>query len=377
MEYRQLGNSGLKVSALTLGTMTFGGQGGFAKVGAIALAEARRLIDLVADAGVNLIDTADVYSGGLAEEIIGEAMGGKRKPGMLIATKARFTMGPGPNDKGLSRWHLIRACEASLKRLRTDVIDLYQVHEWDGLTPLEETMEALDSLVRAGKVRYVGCSNFSGWHVMKAMEIARREGRIPFVSQQIHYTLQAREAEYELIPISIDQKLGVLVWSPLAGGLLAASIGATRRRRRHAADRRLEGAADRRREQAVEHRRRTRRRRRCAQGLGGADRARLAARTPRHYHDRHRRAHRGANPRQPRLRRRQVDGAGASAARQGQPADAHLPLLAPGVDGERPARRRRSLADRTLSELRRAILPRKAGEGDRASARWRGQAPLR
>jgi aryl-alcohol dehydrogenase-like predicted oxidoreductase len=221
MEYRQLGNSGLKISELSLGTMTFGGQGGFARVGAVSLAEARRLIDLVADAGVNLIDTADVYSDGLAEKILGEAMGAKRPPGMLIASKARFTMGPGPNDKGLSRWHLIRAAEASLKRLRTDVIDLYQVHQWDGLTPLEETLEALDNLVRAGKVRYVGCSNFSGWHVMKALEIARREGRIPFVSQQIHYTLQAREAEYELIPISIDQKLGVLVWSPLAGGLLS------------------------------------------------------------------------------------------------------------------------------------------------------------
>ena len=197
-------------------------QGPFAKVGnASGSTTCAALIDLVADAGVNLIDTADVYSGGGSEELIGEAMGGKRKPGMLIATKARFPMGPGPNDRGLSRWHLIEACEASLKRLRTDVIDLYQVHQWDGQTPLEETMEALDSLVRAGKVRYVGCSNFSGWHVMKAMEVARRDGRIPFVSQQIHYTLQAREAEYELIPISLDQKLGVLVWSPIAGGLLS------------------------------------------------------------------------------------------------------------------------------------------------------------
>ena len=145
----------------------------------------------------------------------------KRKPGMLIATKARFPMGEGPNDRGLSRWHLIRECEASLKRLRTDVIDLYQVHQWDGLTPLEETMEALDSLVRSGKVRYVGCSNWSGWHMMKAMEVARRDGRIPFVSEQIHYTLQAREAEYELIPVALDQKLAVLVWSPIAGGLLS------------------------------------------------------------------------------------------------------------------------------------------------------------
>jgi aryl-alcohol dehydrogenase-like predicted oxidoreductase len=204
-----------------MGTMTFGGKGAFAKVGDVSLAEARRLIDLVADAGVNLIDTADIYSAGAAESMLGEAMGGKRKPGMLIATKARFPTGEGPNEAGLSRWHLIRACEASLKRLRTDVIDLYQVHQWDGVTPLEETLEALDSLVRAGKVRYIGCSNFSGWHVMKAMEIARRDGRIPFVSQQIHYTLQAREAEYELIPIALDQKLGVLVWSPLAGGLLS------------------------------------------------------------------------------------------------------------------------------------------------------------
>ena len=228
MEYRQLGNSGLKVSVLTMGTMTFGGKGNSAKVGNVQLDEVRKFIDMVADAGVNLIDTANVYSNGVSEELIGEAMGGKRKPGMLIATKARFPMGAGPNDRGLSRWHLIRECEASLKRLRTDVIDLYQVHQWDGLTPLEETMEALDSLVRSGKVRYIGCSNFSGWHVMKAMEAARRDGRIPFVSEQIYYTLQAREAEYELLPIAIDQKLGVLVWSPLAGGSSAASIAATR-----------------------------------------------------------------------------------------------------------------------------------------------------
>ena len=221
MEYRRLGNSGLKVSALTLGTMTYGGRGNFAKVGSGGVAEVARAIDLCADHGVNLIDTADIYSLGYCEELIGEATGGKLKDGMLIATKARFPMGKGPNDQGLSRHHLIRACEASLKRLRIETIDLYQLHERDGQTPLEETMEALGCLVRAGKVRYVGCSNFSGWHVMKAMEIARRDGRIPFVSQQIHYTLQAREAEYELIPISLDQGLGVMVWSPLAGGLLS------------------------------------------------------------------------------------------------------------------------------------------------------------
>jgi aryl-alcohol dehydrogenase-like predicted oxidoreductase len=221
MEYRQLGNSGLKVSAIALGTMTIGGAGGFSKVGNVGLAEARRMVDIAIEAGVNLIDTANVYSAGASEETVGEIFNGKRKGGVLLATKARFPMGEGPNDRGLSRWHLIRECEASLKRLRTDVIDLYQVHQWDGLTPLEETMEALDSLVRSGKVRYVGCSNWSGWHMMKAMEVARRDGRIPFVSEQIHYTLQAREAEYELIPVALDQKLAVLVWSPIAGGLLS------------------------------------------------------------------------------------------------------------------------------------------------------------
>jgi aryl-alcohol dehydrogenase-like predicted oxidoreductase len=221
MEYRQLGRSGLKISVLTMGTMTMGGKGGFAKVGNVGLDEARRQIDLCLDAGVNLIDTADIYSTGASEEIIGEALGGQRKAGVLIASKARFPMGEGPNDRGLSRYHLVRACEASLKRLRTDVIDLYQVHEWDGLTPLEETLEALDTLVAQGKIRYIGCSNYSGWHIMKALGISEREHRQRFISQQIHYTLEAREAEYELIPISLDQGLGVLVWSPLAGGLLS------------------------------------------------------------------------------------------------------------------------------------------------------------
>ncbi len=221
MEMRLLGRSGLKVSVLTMGTMTFGGKGGFSKVGGAELPEVKRQIDLCIDAGVNFIDTANVYSGGESESLIGDALGGKRKNGLLVATKARFPMGEGPNDRGLSRYHLIQAAEASLKRLKTDVIDLYQVHQWDGQTPLEETLEALDSLVRAGKVRYIGCSNYSGWHIMKAMEIARRDRRIPFVSQQIHYTLEAREAEYELVPISIDQGLGILSWSPIAGGLLS------------------------------------------------------------------------------------------------------------------------------------------------------------
>jgi aryl-alcohol dehydrogenase-like predicted oxidoreductase len=169
---------------------------------------------------VNLIDTADIYSFGLAEEIVGEALESRRDR-VLIATKARMSMGEGPNDAGLSRQHLIEACEASLRRLRTDHIDLYQVHEWDGQTPLEETLEALDGLVRAGKVRYVGCSNYTGWQLLKALGVSDSRGYQRFVSEQIYYSLQAREAEYELVPAAIDQGLGVLVWSPLAGGLLS------------------------------------------------------------------------------------------------------------------------------------------------------------
>jgi aryl-alcohol dehydrogenase-like predicted oxidoreductase len=221
MEHRQLGRSGLRVSALGLGTMTFGGRGAFAKTGSTGVEGARRLVDMCLDAGVDLVDTADVYSQGLCEEIVGEALAdGGRRERVVLATKARFKMGDGPNDAGLSRHHLIAACEASLRRLRTDRIDLYQLHEWDGQTPLEETLEALDALVRAGKVRYVGASNYSGWHLMKALGIAERRLLPRLVSQQIHYTLQAREAEYELVPVAIDQGLGVLVWSPLAGGLL-------------------------------------------------------------------------------------------------------------------------------------------------------------
>ncbi|MBB6485050.1 aldo/keto reductase [Rhizobium lusitanum] len=221
MEYRLLGRSGLKVSTITMGTMTFGGVGWAKATGDLGVKEAKKLVDMCVDAGVNLLDTADVYSQGASEEIIGEIIGGPRKNGVLIATKARFSMGPGVNDAGSSRLHLIKACEASLKRMKTDVIDLYQLHEWDGQTPLEETMEALDTLVRQGKVRYIGCSNFSGWHIMKALGVSERDKRERFVSQQIHYTLEARDAENELVPVSIDQGLGILVWSPLAAGLLS------------------------------------------------------------------------------------------------------------------------------------------------------------
>jgi aryl-alcohol dehydrogenase-like predicted oxidoreductase len=236
MEYRQLGRSGLKVSTLTLGTMTFGGRGKFAKTGSIDVVGAQRLIDIAAEAGINLIDTANVYSMGVAEEIVGEALGDKRER-MLIATKARMNLG-GPNEGGTSRFHIIRECEKSLKRLRTDRIDLYFMHEWDGQTPLEETLEALDTLIRSGKVRYIGCSNYSAWHLMKALGVSDRLGYQRFVSQQIHYSLQAREAEYELVPVAIDQGVGILVWSPLAGGLLS---GKYRRDNRPKEGRHFEG----------------------------------------------------------------------------------------------------------------------------------------
>jgi aryl-alcohol dehydrogenase-like predicted oxidoreductase len=220
MNYRQLGRSGLRVSCLSLGTMTFGGRGVFGKVGATQSTEARRQVDLCLDAGVNLIDTADVYSDGLSEEIVGEAIRGRRDR-LLVATKVRMSMGSGANSAGLSRQHLIEGCEASLRRLGVDHIDLYQVHEWDGQTPVEETLEALDLLVRSGKVRYVGCSNFTGWQLAKSLGVAERRGLPRYISQQIYYSLQAREAEYELVPAGLDQGVGVMVWAPLAGGLLS------------------------------------------------------------------------------------------------------------------------------------------------------------
>jgi aryl-alcohol dehydrogenase-like predicted oxidoreductase len=206
-----------------MGTMTFGGKGGFASVGSTGVEEARRQVDQCVDAGVNLIDTADVYSAGLAEDILGEVLRGRRDE-VLVATKVRMPMGDGPNDAGLSRHHVVAGCEASLRRLGTDHIDLYQVHEWDGVTPLEETLEALDLLVQQGKVRYVGASNYAGWQIMKALGTADRLGLPRFVSQQIYYSLQSRDAEYELIPSAVDQGLGVLVWSPLAGGLLSGKF---------------------------------------------------------------------------------------------------------------------------------------------------------
>ncbi|AEV99220.1 aldo/keto reductase [Niastella koreensis] len=222
MEYRILGRSGLKVSAITLGTMTFGGAGKFASVGNVDVPLGRTIVDYCIEQGVNLIDTANIYSAGLSEEIIGEILNGRRPGNVLIASKARMPLGTGaPNDEGFSRYHIIQECEKSLKRLRTDVIDIYYMHQWDGLTPLDEMLEALDTLVKQGKIRYIGCSNFSGWHTMKALHTSTAHNYQRFVTQQIHYSLEAREAEYELLPVGIDQGLGALIWSPLAGGLLS------------------------------------------------------------------------------------------------------------------------------------------------------------
>jgi aryl-alcohol dehydrogenase-like predicted oxidoreductase len=220
MDYRQLGRSGLRISTITLGTMGWGGQGWAKAVGDLGVDEARRQIDLARAAGVNLIDTADVYSDGRSEEILGQALGSERE-NVLIATKVRMPMGDGPNDAGLSRHHIIRGAEASLRRIGTDYIDLYQVHEWDGHTPLDETLSALDHLVQSGKVRYLGASNYAGWQLMKALSVSERHDYQRFVSQQIYYSLQARDAEHELVPLSLDQGLGILVWSPIAGGLLS------------------------------------------------------------------------------------------------------------------------------------------------------------
>jgi aryl-alcohol dehydrogenase-like predicted oxidoreductase len=220
MEMRFLGRSGLSVSVISFGTMTFGGVGDFQKLGTTQVEEARNLAAECIDHGVNLFDTADIYSEGASEKVLGEALGPRRKD-VLIATKAYAPMGKGPNDLGSSRYHLIAACEASLRRLNTDYIDLYQLHNFDAVTPMEETLRALDDLVRSGKVRYIGCSNYPGWALMKALAISDQRGWERFIAQQIYYSLLARECEYELAPVGIDQGVGILVWSPLAFGLLS------------------------------------------------------------------------------------------------------------------------------------------------------------
>lgn len=220
MEYRQLGASGLKVPVLSFGTGTFGGSGDFFKAwGNTQVQEASRMVDRCLDAGLTLFDTADVYSQGLSEEILGKAIAGRRNR-ILLSTKATFRMGDGPNDYGSSRFHLIKSCENSLKRLNTDYIDIYHMHGFDGNTPVEETLSALTDLVRSGKIRYIACSNFSGWHLMKSLSISERYGWAKYSAHQAHYSLLSRELEWELMPLGLDQNIGTIVWSPLSAGRL-------------------------------------------------------------------------------------------------------------------------------------------------------------
>src|SRR5262249_45329226 len=224
MEFRQLGGSGFKVPVLSLGTGTFGGGNEFFKAwGTTEVAEARRLVALCLDAGLTMFDSADIYSNGLAEEILGQAIKGHRDR-VIISTKGTFRNGSGPNDVGSSRHHLLQAMDASLRRLGTDYIDLYQLHGFDALTPVEEVLHTLDDLVRAGKIRYIGCSNFSGWHLMKSLAISDCYGLPRYVAHQAYYSLIGRDYEWELMPLALDQKVGAVVWSPLGWGRLTGKI---------------------------------------------------------------------------------------------------------------------------------------------------------
>jgi len=224
MEYRRLGRSGLKVSALSFGAATFGGGNEFFRAwGNTGVDEARRLLDLCIDAGVNLFDVANVYSTGLAEEVLGKALAGKRNQ-VLISTKATFKMAEGPNDLGSSRLHLLEQCDASLKRLGTDHIDIYHMHGFDALTPVDETLDTLNTLVHSGKVRYIACSNFSGWHLMQSLAVSERYGWARYIAHQVYYSLVGREYEWELMPLGLEHGVGALVWSPLGWGRLTGKL---------------------------------------------------------------------------------------------------------------------------------------------------------
>jgi len=223
MEQRFLGNSGLSVSALSFGTMTIGGRDRFAKMGNLGVDETVRILDLLRDAGVTTLDTADVYSFGGSEEILGQALKGRRDAFVLV-TKAFMRMSPDAHGTGLSRKYLISACEASLRRLQTDYVDLYLCHEPDMLVPVDETLRAYEDLIASGKVRYVGCSNHSAWQVMKALSVSDRIGAPRYICQQVNYSLVARDVEHEIVPLALDQKVGLMVWSPLHAGLLTGKF---------------------------------------------------------------------------------------------------------------------------------------------------------
>ncbi|WP_246791822.1 aldo/keto reductase [Burkholderia perseverans] len=224
MEYRHLGASGFKVPVLSFGTGTFGGKGEFFQAwGETDVAEARRLVDICLDAGLTMFDSADIYSGGASEQVLGEALKGRRDKA-LISTKATFRFDDGPNNVGSSRFHLINSVDAALKRLQTDYIDLFQLHGFDAKTPVQEVLSTLDDLVRAGKIRYIGVSNFSGWHLMKSLDVADRYGYPRYVANQTYYSLVGRDYEWELMPLGLDQGVGAVVWSPLGWGRLTGKI---------------------------------------------------------------------------------------------------------------------------------------------------------
>jgi len=227
MKYNLLGNTGLKVSELCLGTMTFGGRGMWTAIGTLPQEQVNNLVKTSVDGGINFIDTANIYSEGLSEQMTGQAIRdlGLKRDDLVIATKVRGKMGEGPNDSGLTRKHILQQADESLQRLNMDYIDLYQIHGFDALTPLEETLEALDSLVKSGKIRYIGCSNLAAWQIMKALGISAQHHLSKFVSLQAYYAIAARDLEREVIPLLLDQKVGLMVWSPLAGGLLSGKYG--------------------------------------------------------------------------------------------------------------------------------------------------------
>ncbi|MGD9977300.1 MAG: aldo/keto reductase [Bacteroidales bacterium] len=227
MKYKLLGNTGLKVSELCLGTMTFGGRGMWTAIGALPQEQVNGLLKQAIDSGINFIDTANVYSEGLSEQLTGQAIRqlGIKRDDLVIATKVRGAMGKGPNESGLSRKHILQQANESLTRLNMDYIDLYQIHGFDPQTPMQETLEALDSLVKCGKVRYIGCSNLAAWQIVKALGISAREHISRFISLQAYYTIASRDLEREIVPMLVDQKMGLMVWSPLAGGLLSGKYG--------------------------------------------------------------------------------------------------------------------------------------------------------
>ena len=332
MEYRQLGGSGFRVPVLSLGTGTFGGSGELFKAwGASDVAEATRLVDICLDAGLTMFDSADIYSNGLAEEILGQAIKGRREK-VIISTKGTFRFGEGPNDVGSSRFHLIQAVEASLKRLGTDYIDLYQLHAFDAMTPIEEVLGTLDDLVRSGKVRYIGCSNFSGWHLMKSLAVSEKYGLARYVAHQAYYSLVGRDYEWELMPLALDQRVGAVVWSPLGWGRLTGKI---RRGQPLPADQpppkpgRTRYRPARRRRACLQGCRRPRRDRQGDRQNGPSDRVQLAASAADRVEHHHRRAERGTTPPEPRRRRLESDPFASRQARRRERDDSCLPLLAP------------------------------------------------